>query len=344
MNIVMVSRVQMNPYVRLLGNALQHAEPGVHCAYEEVLDGALVSRWQGRADILHIHWAELQYRSWSAMRSARKLAGLLLALERARRAGMHIVYTAHNVRRHDDALTRLDALADSGLYRLVDAVHVHDEEAKRELLLSLQPRQINVIAHGNYIGAYPDTCTAQEARRKLELDDGSFVFLTLGQIRPYKGIDELITAFRSVGGDSVRLIVAGHPHDDAYAASLTALARADARIRLHLRFVPDEDIQYYMHAADICVLPYRAGTTSGAAILCLSFGKPVIAPDAWPFRPLIQSGSGLLYTSQPDGLRSALALAPQTDIGRASTAALDVARSLDWGPISCQHLAVYKSL
>ena len=125
----------------------------------------------------------------------------------------------------------------------------------------------------------------------------AFVFLTLGQIRPYKGIDELITAFRGVPGAHLRLIVAGHPHNDAYAASLASLAGDDARIRLQLHYVPDEDIQYYLRAADFCVLPYRRGTTSGAAILCFSFGKPVIAPDVWPFRPLLAERERLLYAN-----------------------------------------------
>jgi len=52
----------------------------------------------------------------------------------------------------------------------------------------------------------------------------------------------------------------------------------DKRIKVFLDFIPDNDIQIYMNAADIIVLPYLDILNSGVAILAMSFGKPVIAP------------------------------------------------------------------
>ncbi len=344
MNIVFISRVAMNPYVHLLGAALEQAAPAIVCSYEQALNPALVARWRGKADVLHVHWAEVLYRSWSGPRSALRLAAMVAALIQARRAGMAIVYTAHNVQQHDSSASRLDALANEAMYRLADVVHVHDEEARREVMKHHRPRRIAVIPHGNYIGAYPDTCTRAEARQRLRIDDGEFVFLTLGQVRPYKGLDDLISAFRQLPGGSLRLLIAGNPHNPAYGNALARLAAADTRIRLDLTFVADTDIQYYMRAADICVLPYRSGTTSGAAILAFSFGRPLIAPDVFPFRPLMEGGSGILYSAQPDGLRQALAAAPHMDMAATSARALEVARALDWQGIARQHLSVYTQI
>jgi beta-1,4-mannosyltransferase len=344
MNVVMISRVGMNPYVHLLGNALQQVEPGLTCAYDESLSPETVTRWRGQASVFHLHWAEVLYRSSSHLRTARKLARFLLAIRQAHSAGIRLVYTAHNVAYHDDAGTLLDALGSGVIYRQADAVHVHDEEAKRELLKHRQPKLVEVIAHGNYIGAYADTCTRESARQRLGIDSGKFVLLALGQIRPYKGLDDLIAAFRCRPGDDVRLVIAGHPHDPAYGEALQRAAAGDGRIGLHLGFVPDEEIQYYMRAADFCVLPYRSGTTSGAAILAFSFGVPVIAPDVWPFRPLLTGGSGLLYSADGGGLRQALAGAQDMDHAQASAAALALARSLDWQPIARKHLEVYKKI
>jgi glycosyltransferase involved in cell wall biosynthesis len=145
-------------------------------------------------------------------------------------------------------------------------------------------------------------------------------------------------------GGHLRLLIAGHAHDAAYGAALQKLAEGDQRIRLDLTFVADEDIQYYMRAADVCVLPYRSGTTSGAALLAFSFGCPLIAPDVFPFRPLLAGGSGLLYSNAPDALAQALADATQMDIPAASERALAVARRLDWQLIARQHLSVYQEI
>jgi beta-1,4-mannosyltransferase len=342
-NVIMVSRVQMNPYVRLLATALQEAEPGLSCTVTDTLSPALVGAWRGKVDIMHLHWPELLYQSRSPVHRARRLAGLLLALAQARSAGICIVYTAHNVRRHDEPGGILGSLADAAFYRLADVVHVHDEQA-RTSVLPRHPRRVEVIAHGNYIGAYRDTCTRAEARRRLALDAGAFVFLSLGQVRPYKGLDDLVLAFSRLPGADLRLLIAGNPHDSAYGETLVRSAAGDGRIRIEMRFVPDNEVQYYMRAADACVLPYRSATTSGAAILALSFGRPVIAPDVPPFRGLISAGSGVLYGATPGGLEQGLLAALQLDSEKASESALAVARSLDWLSIARRHAAVYRSI
>jgi glycosyltransferase involved in cell wall biosynthesis len=200
------------------------------------------------------------------------------------------------------------------------------------------------MAHGNYIGAYPDKCTRGEARRRLAVDQDAFVFLSLGQVRPYKGLDDLVSAFAQLPGQELRLLIAGNPHDAAYGQALVASAAGDSRMRVDLRFVPDDEVQYYMRAADACVLPYHSATTSGAAILALSFGRPVIAPDIPPFRGLISPGSGVLYETTPGGLGQALSAACRLDAAQARASALSVAHSLDWLPIARRHAEVYRTI
>lgn len=342
-HVVMISRITMNPYVRLLGQALQSVAPGLTCSYESTLAPETVTAWRGRAQVFHLHWAEVLYRSSNGLRTARKLARFLLAVRQAQQAGIRIVYTAHNVAYHDDAGARLDQLGSGLLYRWADAVHVHDEEARRELVRRRRPRLVEVIAHGNYAGAYPDECSRESARARLQLDSDQFVYLALGQIRPYKGLDDLIAAFKQTPGERLRLLIAGHPHDAAYGQRLQAAAAGDQRIRLRLSFVPEDELQYFMHAADVSVLPYRSGTTSGAAILSFSFGLPVIAPDVWPFRPLLAAGGGLLY-NPGGGLQQALAEALRCDQAAAAAAARAVAGTLDWQPIARRHLALYQRI
>jgi glycosyltransferase involved in cell wall biosynthesis len=112
-----------------------------------------------------------------------------------------------------------------------------------------------------------------------------------------------------------------------------------------VRFVPDDDIQHYMHATDVCVLPYRSGTTSGAAILAFSFARAVIAPDVWPFRGLLAGGGGLLYSVQPGGLRQALEAAQTPGLARrCGEQALAIAHTLDWSALALQHFDMYRKV
>src|SRR5262249_1289312 len=51
-----------------------------------------------------------------------------------------------------------------------------------------------------------------------------------------------------------------------------------------------------MAASDCVVLPYREILTSGAAVLALSFGKPVVAPARGALIDVITHNSGKLFS------------------------------------------------
>ena len=95
-------------------------------------------------------------------------------------------------------------------------------------------------------------------------------------------------------GPGARLLIAGRPRGGASTTRLAAAAAADRRIRLPLRFVPDDELQVWLRAADVVVLPFRDILTSGSAILALSFGRPVVAP-ALGCLPETVPTAGVLY-------------------------------------------------
>jgi beta-1,4-mannosyltransferase len=125
----------------------------------------------------------------------------------------------------------------------------------------------------------------------------SCTLLFLGLLRPYKGLEELLPAFRSLPDPDATLLIAGRPRPSDYAARLASQVASDPRVRWHPYFVPDAEVQLWMNAADAVVLPYRQITTSGAAMLAWSFGKPVIAPALPAFiEPMATAPFlGLLY-------------------------------------------------
>jgi glycosyltransferase involved in cell wall biosynthesis len=214
---------------------------------------------------------------------------------------------------------------------------------------------IAVIPHGHYIDAYPNTITRADARRALHLPltinhspftiNHSPTLLFLGLLRPYKGLEELLPAFRSLPDPNAVLLIAGRPRPSDYAARLAAQANDDPRVRWHPHFVPVDEVQLWMNAADAVVLPYRQITTSGAAMLAWSFGKPVIAPALPAFGEPMTGAPflGLLYDpTAPDGLAEALRQATTIDWQSRHEPILAWARQFDWPGIGRQLARLYQ--
>jgi glycosyltransferase involved in cell wall biosynthesis len=57
-----------------------------------------------------------------------------------------------------------------------------------------------------------------------------------------------------------------------------------------MEFIPDEELELYLKAADVAVLPYTRIFQSGVLFLAYSFGLPVIASDVGSLREDIVEG------------------------------------------------------
>jgi beta-1,4-mannosyltransferase len=341
LQVIQLSRVRMNPYVRLLHESL--CRLGVDSSISEGLSPRLVEFWRNQVDVLHVHWLELFYVRPRVRRTIRLSAAVLSALLLAKLWGLRIVSTVHNLEAHEQLHPLLEGVGSSLLMHLSDGLHVHDHAAAQALSLRGVPLgKVHVIPHGSYIGAYPNTSDRTEARRHLRLPVDGFVFLFLGQIRPYKGIEDLVTAFEALNDEGTWLVIAGNVHEPEYGAWLRELCLGNARIQTHLQYVPDDQLQYFWAAADVGVLPYRKVTTSGAAVLALSFGRPFVAPALAGFPELAQQGKGILYDpSEADGLLEALRRTRQADVQALSSLALAWAEAHRWDVVAPQFVSMY---
>ena len=345
--VVQISRVRLNPYVRLLQTALLQA--GVPCSTAEGISPLHLPLGPGVANVLHLHWLELLYSAPTQGRTALRLAAVLTGLAWAKVRGSKIVCTVHNLRPHEQDAPALNRVANAALSVLADALHVHDEEAKAGATLVYgRPDRIFVVPHGSYIGAYPNDCTRHDARARLGLPEDAFVYLCLGQIRRYKGIEDLIAAFKQLSASEAsncHLLLAGHIHDPVYARYLSELTLGQQGIHTWFQYVGDAELQYFMNACDVCVLPYRDTTTSGAAILAFSFGKPVIAPALGGFPELLAGGRGIVYDPQMGGgLPGALQEARSTDMVAAGKKALNWAGEHEWRTLAPRFMHIYESV
>ena len=151
------------------------------------------------------------------------------------------------------------------------------------------------------------------------------MFAFLGAARGYKGLDHLRAAFAALHAarPDTALVLAGRQGIETTARYLAPAPG----LRLIPRFIEDSTVQYVLRAADFVALPYRAILTSGAAMLALTFARPVIAP-ALPglVEALGPELAPLCYPpDQPDALARALEAA--LAIGPAGRAALRQAAS-----------------
>jgi glycosyltransferase involved in cell wall biosynthesis len=196
--------------------------------------------------------------------------------------GTKTVWTVHNLRSHEQKHPRLESLFMQCFVRSLDGAHFlspSSKEAGIEQFPALAGRPHAVVPHGHYRTAYPDTVSRGAARDRLDLPREAQVLSFVGKIRPYKNVPTLIQTFRQCQGDALRLLVAGQPRTSTLEDELRTAARRDEeRVRLFLDFLPDEDLQLYLKAADLIVLPFERILNSGSALLGLSFDRPILVP------------------------------------------------------------------
>ncbi len=117
------------------------------------------------------------------------------------------------------------------------------------------------------------------------------MILFFGLLRPYKGIDTLLEAFRKVKG--AELWIAGNPRMDVEPLRKLA-AEAPGRVRFLTRFVEDAEIPAIMRRADIVALPYRDVEHSGVLYAALAFGKPMVLSAVGGFPEVAAQGAARL--------------------------------------------------
>ena len=329
-----------NPYTWLLYSHL--ARLGV-----QIRDFTAARVLRGGYDVLHIHWPE---KVLSALPGLGKAVGAGVGvglLEAAHRQGARIVWTAHNVRPHESRDTRLEHWYWSQMVRRVDAV-IHPSVSSRAAVEArypdLAPQPSAVIPLGHFRGSYPDRLTRAEARAGFGIRTGTRALTFLGLVRPYKNVPHLIRTVRSLPADmSVVLLVAGKPLTPDLAATVEAAAGSDPRVRLTLRRVPDDEVQRYLRAADLVVLPFTDITNSASALLALSFDRPVLVPSLGAMGELqALVGPDWVRTYCGD-LTPAVLSDAITWAGRRAGAMPDL-DALDWSAIARRTLSLYQAV
>jgi glycosyltransferase involved in cell wall biosynthesis len=293
---------------------------------EHVPDMLRYRRAARDAQVVHFQWLAVQ-----------ELDGRLLPRGRGAGGRHALVLTAHDVLPREARARQREA--QRRLYGHFDALIVHSEHGRRRLTgeLGVARERVHVIPHGvlAHLAERPPPAAPFRTDRQ--------VVLFFGLLRPYKGIDVLLEAWRE-GIEGAELWIVGPPRMDI--APLRAAAPPS--VRFVPRFVGDAELPAYFGRADLVVLPYREIEQSGVLFTALAFGKPLLLSDVGGFAEVAAGG---LARAVPPGDAAALRAALEQLLGDAGARAALAARAraasageYGWGRIAQRTLALYRSL
>lgn len=115
---------------------------------------------------------------------------------------------------------------------------------------TLPAKKLCVGQLGNYLNAHPNEVNRTDARAALGYSNDVFLFLVLGQLRPYKGIDRVLSAFARVGETcpQARLLIAGQAVSPIPAGKTSADAERIPGARIVEGRLADGEVQLNFNA------------------------------------------------------------------------------------------------
>jgi glycosyltransferase involved in cell wall biosynthesis len=274
------------------------------------------------ADVVHFQWLTLP-----------QIDGPLLP------RGRPLVLTAHDILARE--ATPGQRAAQRRLMARFDAVIAHSERGRARLVgeLGVAAERAHVIPHGAFahLAARPSEALPAQLRQTDEP-----VVLCFGLIRPYKGLEVLLEAWRGVQG--ARLWVVGLPRYDIAALR----ASAGPHVDWVTRFVSDEELAACFARADIVVVPYLESEQSGVVATALAFGSALVLSDVGGLREVAGAGAAELVAPGDAGaLRDAITalLADGEARRRLSSAASELAAGeWSWQRVAERTEALYGTL
>ncbi len=194
----------------------------------------------------------------------------------------------------------------------VDAFITMSEKVLADLRLFDKNKTAHLVPHPLYDN-FGGIVSKEEARGKLGIGSQESVVLFFGFIRKYKGLDILIEAMSILKNLksqtlNLKLLVAGEFYDDEkfYQQQIDKLGIREHLI-LRTGFIPDNEVKYYLCAADAIIQPYRNATQSGVTPLAYQFEKPMIVTNVGGLPALVPDKKcGLVAEPTADSLANAI--------------------------------------
>ncbi len=292
---------------------------------EHVPDMVALRRLAREHDLTHFQWLDVPW------------------LDRRLLPAGPLVLTAHDLLPREPRPGQ--SAAQRALLRRMDAVITHSAYGRERLIerLSIAPERIHVIPHGAFahLTELPDERPLVPGLADVQ----GPVALFFGLLRPYKGLETLLAAWRGIEG--AELWIAGYPR-----MALEPLrARAPERVRFIPRFLDDAELPALFRRASLVVLPYTRTERfdqSGVLATALAFGTPALVSDVGGLPELSAAGAAQVIPAGDrvalhEALRHLLADEPARE-RLAAGARRAAAGPYSWSEAARRTLAVYNGL
>ncbi|PJX20549.1 hypothetical protein CAP48_19330 [Advenella sp. S44] len=261
--------------------------------------------WRNRS-VIHLHWVASVLKACTSKGHADFCVQQFeKKLENWRALGHKLLWTMHNVLPHESVFFEAEIALRKKIINYCDAIHILSEDSI-EIASEFYPienKKIFHIPHPSYEGWYPNIIDRTSARQYLGLGFNEFIFLAFGSIQRYKGVLELVRAFKIMKNENptlrLRLVIAGKPVDTEYIREISIEMGAADSITFIQDSMEDRDIQIFFNAADVVVAPYKKTLNSGIALLAATFKKELVAPYSPGIKQTYNTDTTLLYTERP---------------------------------------------
>lgn len=199
-------------------------------------------------------------------------------------AHIKIIYTMHNRKQHDSKFPVLNKKMEKKLVKKSSAIVSLCIEGKNILSSKYGTDMLDkivVIPHPAYTSVIQVQSDEeiQHVREKLGCKN-KMLCVFLGAICPYKNIEMILKVAKECEGKDVEFLIAGNCQDKRYLDGLNSQCTS-SNIKWDIRFVPEDEANYYVQAADLLLLPYNkeSSLNSGTVFLAASLGTTCVIPN-----------------------------------------------------------------
>lgn len=254
-----------------------------------------------------------------------------------------IILTVHNVSPHEKSF--LKNFMNNIVYKISHKFIVHSESNKTSLMEVTSKKEIAVIPHGIIAPEFKKE-SKKNLRKRYKISETKKVILFYGNIRKYKWLDILLTAFSKIvkKDPSYTLIIAWPCWEDwSIYQSIIDKENISKNILRVDNFIWEQQTWELFTVSDALILPYKDFDSQSWVIATnLHFNLPVIVSDL-PWLTEVIKDPSYIFTVRDDQdlYKKILKIFDKDNIKKAKTYLKDIKKDFEWDSIVDKTLDFY---
>lgn len=303
MKILLVAKLNSgNTYIDSLYESLKEKNLNVSISEEHFWDH------ESAYDIIHVHWIESLF-NWNIRQLTEEdYSRLKFRLENLKKSNTKLILTKHNEFPHHLHENRLIRKVYNLFYEYTDGIiHLGQyslNKFRENYVGTLENIEHVIINHGNYLNLKNNT-SKQTARNILNISENRFVFLCFGKFRVKEERSIVIKAFKKTNIESKTLLSTtwnfGYGKENMFSKIKRFILNLSSNYKLFNAYISEDNIQTYMNAADVLIVPRINSLNSGLVYLGLSFGKIIIGPTTGNITEIMEETNNLKFVPNDVG-------------------------------------------